>query len=188
MDTILLNLGKQLKRIRISKNLSLKQVAKMSDVSPGLVSKIENYRTTPSLPVLLKIIQSLDINLSELNLSTSTTQKYIHIKKGEGEIENRDDSEGLEYTFLFSNAVPTSNLRTYIIKIKDGIYRKPISSDAMEIVYVLDGKLDYILDQELITLNEGDILFFDGVIPQGLETKYATNATLLKSYLIKKNN
>ena len=81
MDSILANLGRQLKKIRVNKNLSLKQVAQMSDVSTGLISKIENYRTTPSLPVLLKIMQSLEIDLSELNLSTKQTEKYIHIKK-----------------------------------------------------------------------------------------------------------
>ncbi len=186
MEDVLINLGKELKRIRLSKNLNLKQVAKMSDVSIGLISKIENYRTTPSLPVLLKIMQSLEIDLSELNLSTSKAEKYILIRKGEGEIEERDDSEGLEYTFLFSNVVPASNLRAYIIKIEEGIYRKPIAGDTYEIAYVLQGKLDYILDKEIITLNEGDILFYDGLFPLGWNTRYSTNATLLKMYLIKK--
>ena len=91
-----------LKKVRKSKDLSLKQVAEMSGVSTGLVSKIENFRTTPSLPVLLKIMQSLELDLSELNLSVSNGKKYILIKKGEGVVEQRDDSEGLEYTFLFS--------------------------------------------------------------------------------------
>ena len=77
MDDILVNLGKQLKRIRQNKGLSLKQVAEMSDVSIGLISKIENFRTTPSLPVLLKIMQSLEIDLSELNLQSKKTEKYI---------------------------------------------------------------------------------------------------------------
>ena len=95
MDNILVNPGRQLKKIRINKNLSLKQIAQMSDVSTGLISKIENYRTIPSLTVLLKIIQSLEIDLSELNLSTKKTEKYIHILKGEGTREERDDSKGL---------------------------------------------------------------------------------------------
>ena len=56
MDNILVNIGKQLKRFRQKQGLSLKQVAEMSDVSTGLISKIENFRTTPSLQVLFKII------------------------------------------------------------------------------------------------------------------------------------
>lgn len=186
MDDILINLGKQLKKIRKNKNLSLKQVAKMSNVSIGLVSKIENFRTTPSLPVLLKIIQSLQIDLSELNLTEGHEKKYILIRKGEGVVEQREDSLDLEYTFLFSNKLAESNLRTYLVKVNEGVYRKPISTDAIELIYVVKGKLEYIIKDEEITIEEGDILFFDGSIPHTVQNKYTESATMLKMYMIQK--
>lgn len=186
MEDILINLGKQIKKVRKEKNLNLRQLAKKSGVSIGLISKIENYRTTPSLSVLLKIMRALEINLLELNLSKSKKKKkYILIKKGKGKIEDREDSEGLEYTFLFSNHVPESNLRTYLIKIKDGTYRKPVTGDTYEMAYVLQGKVDYILDNETIPLNEGDTIFYDGLLPLGWHAKYNTDASLIKMYLIK---
>lgn len=185
MDDVLINLGKQIKKVRKQRNLSLREVAKISGVSIGLISKIENYRTTPSLTVLLKIMRSLEMNLLELNLSKSKKKKYILIKKGKGIIEEREDSEGLEYKFLFTGHIPESNLRSYLITIKEGVYRKPVSGDTHEIAYVLQGKLDYILDNETITLNEGDVIFYDGLLPLGWNTKYSTGATLLKMYLIK---
>lgn len=188
MDDILINLGKQLKKIRKNKNLSLKQVAEMSDVSTGLISKIENFRTTPSLPVLLKIMQSLEIDLSELNLSSNDTEKYILIRKGDGTTEPREDSEGLEYTFLFSSKMSESNLRTYLVKVNTKVYRKPISTDAIELIYVINGKLDYILKEEKLTLQEGDILFFDGSIPHAVQNEYSESATMLKMYMIQKQN
>ena len=188
MEDILVNLGKQLKKVRLSKNLSLKQVAEMSDVSTGLISKIENFRTTPSLPVLLKIMQSLEIDLSELNLHANKTEKYILIRKGEGHVEPRDDSKGLEYTFLFSSNVSNSNLRTYIIKVNSGVYREPIATDAIELLYVIDGKLDYIIKDEVLNLEAGDLLFFDGADPHALKNESSESATLLKMYMIKKDN
>lgn len=188
MDDILVNLGKQLKKFRKNKNLSLKQVAQLSGVSIGLISKIENFRITPSLPVLLKVIQALDINLSELQLTPNKVEPYILIRKGEGSKEEREDSAGLEYNFLFSSSIANSNMRTYLINIKDGVYRKPISTDAMEILYVVHGKLDYILDKEVLTLEKGDILYFDGSIPHALKNNYSNTATLLKMYMITKDN
>ena len=188
MDDILINLGKQLKKIRKNKNLSLKQVADMSDVSTGLISKIENFRTTPSLPVLLKIMQSLEIDLSELNLSSDHERKYLHIKNGTGQVEPREDSLGLEYTFLFSSKVAESNLRTYLVKVNTNVYRKPISTDAIELIYVVKGKLDYILKEEELTLEEGDILFFDGSIPHAVRNDYKESAIMLKMYMIQKQN
>lgn len=185
MEDILIDLGKQIKTVRKEKNLNLRQVAKKSGVSIGLISKIENYRTTPSLPVLLKIMRALEINLLELNLKPVKTKKYILIRKGKGEVEEREDSEGLTYTFLFSNHIPESTLRTYLITIDDGIYRKPVAGDTYEIAYVLHGKLDYILNNEVITLNAGDTIFYDGLLPLGWHARYSTDATLLKMYLIK---
>ncbi|MFK5974345.1 MAG: XRE family transcriptional regulator [Flavobacteriaceae bacterium] len=186
MDDILMNLGKQLKKVRKNKNLSLKQVAEMSDVSTGLISKIENFRTTPSLPVLLKIMQSLEIDLSELNLGSNKAEKYILIRKGEGTIEERDDSLGLEYTFLFSNNISESSLRTYIVKVNKGVYRKPTSTDAIELVYIIHGKINYIINDEILILDEGDILFFDGSLPHAVQNEYSITVTMLKMYMIKK--
>lgn len=188
MEDILVNLGKQLKKVRVNKNLSLKQVAEMSDLSIGLISKIENFRTTPSLPVLLRIMQSLEIDLSELNLSSNNKEPYILIKKGEGTLEDREDSRGLEYNFLFSDSITNSNLRVYIINVKQDTYREPISTDAIELLYVIKGKLKYSLNEEDIELEEGDILFFDGSTPHALQNKYTKTATLLKIYMIQKND
>ena len=186
MDDILINLGKQLKAIRLKRNLSLKNVAEMSDVSIGLISKIENFRTTPSLPVLLKIMQSLQIDLSELNLTSKNKEAYILIKKGEGTTEEREDSKGLEYQFLFSESLSECNLRTYIVKVNKDIYREPISTDAIELIYVIYGKVDYIINEEVIILNEGDMLFFDGSFPHAVHNQYDQTVTMLKMYMIRK--
>jgi transcriptional regulator with XRE-family HTH domain len=188
LDDILINLGKQLKKFRKNKNLSLKQVAELSDVSIGLISKIENFRITPSLPVLLKVIQALDVDLSELQLTANKIEPYILIRKGEGSQEEREDSIGLEYNYLFSSSITSCNLRIYLINVNTGVYRKPIATDAMEILYVVHGKLDYILNKEVLTLEQGDILFFDGSIKHALKNDYSNTATLLKMYMIKKDN
>lgn len=184
MEDILVNLGSQLKRIRKDKDLSLKQVAEMSDVSIGLISKIENFRTTPSLPVLLKIMQSLQINISDLNLTSHTSEKYILIRNGKGEVEEREDSQGLEYTFLFTKSITDSTLRTYIVKVNKDVHREPIATDAHEFIYVIEGKLDYIINDELIKLKQGDVLFFDGSAPHAVQNNHKKTAILLKIYMI----
>ena len=87
---------------------------------------------------------------------------------------------------MFSKNLSESNLRTYIVKVNTGVYREPISTDAIELIYVIHGKLDYIINDETLTINEGDVLFFDGSIPHAVKNDYATTATMLKMYMINK--
>ncbi|ADY28692.1 MULTISPECIES: helix-turn-helix domain-containing protein [Cellulophaga] len=184
MDDILINIGRQLKLARQKRNLTLQQVAKRTGVSAGLISKIENLRTTPSLPVLLKIMQTLQIELSELELSSSIDGDYILIKKGTGTREDREDSEQLEYTHLLSNTSKGESIRVYLITVLPLAVRKPISTNANELVYVLSGSPTYTLKGNEVTLDQGDLLFFDGTVAHGISNKFNEPAVLLKVYLL----
>ena len=64
-DQFLLEIGIKLRQIRKSKNLTINSVARAAKVSKGLVSKIENGRTIPSLPVLISIINVQDRSQAE---------------------------------------------------------------------------------------------------------------------------
>lgn len=184
MDDVLINIGRQLKLARQKRDLTLQQVAKRTGVSAGLISKIENLRTTPSLPVLLKIMQTLNIDLSELDLTSNITGNYLLVKKGEGTKEDREDSKNLEYTHFLSSNTAHNSIRVYIVKVAGGSYRKPISTNANELVYVLSGRLSYMIRKENVPLEEGDLLFFDGSVPHGLSNEFEESATLLKIYLL----
>lgn len=184
MDDILVNIGRQLKSARQKRDLTLQQVAKRTGVSAGLISKIENLRTTPSLPVLLKIMQTLNIDLSELELSSNISGDYVLIKDGEGTKEVREDSKNLEYIHLLSSNTSDNSIRVYIVNVLGGSYRKPISTNANELVFVLRGKLTYLIRKENVHLEKGDLLFFDGTVPHGLSNEFDEPAVLLKIYLL----
>ena len=48
-DDRLSRIGKKIKEIRKNRQMSLQEVASKSSVTAGLLSKIENFRTIPSL-------------------------------------------------------------------------------------------------------------------------------------------
>lgn len=184
MDDILINIGRQLKLARQKRDLTLQQVAKRTGVSAGLISKIENLRTTPSLPVLLKIMQTLNIDLAELDLSSSVKGDYIVIKHGEGVKEVREDSLNLEYTHLLSSPSSDSSIRVYIVNVAPGAYRKPISTNANELIYVISGRVNYLLKKDTVLLEKGDLLYFDGSIPHGVSNEFNAEAVMLKIYFL----
>jgi len=62
---IVSRLAQKIKAIRLEKKMTIQQLATKSNVSKGLLSKVENSRTIPSLPVFLTIVVSLEVSLKE---------------------------------------------------------------------------------------------------------------------------
>lgn len=180
-------IGLRILELRKEKGLSLRELAKRSNLSAGLISKIENYRTVPSLPVLLSIADSLEVDVAVLvkNINGDQQLPYLLVREGTGETEPREDSKGLAYKYLLSQNVANYNLRVNEVTINAHTKRKPISTDALELVRVLEGQVTYGLKKENITINKGDTLFFDGILPHSVINDTDLPARLFKVYLIR---
>lgn len=57
-------IGNKLKAVRLSKELSLKQVADMSEMTEATISKIENGKWSVSLDVLERVCNALGVTLA----------------------------------------------------------------------------------------------------------------------------
>jgi len=178
-------IGIRIKQIRIEKKLTLRELAKRSNLSPGLISKIENFRTMPSLTVLVDISMALEVDLADLvkNLNSNGDEPYILIREAEGELESREDSPELIYKFLLAQKLGGFSLRVNKIEIPAGAYRKLIGTNAYELLYVIRGKITYFFKDHEVEIQTGDTLYFDGRLPHGVRNE-GENAELLKMYLI----
>ena len=97
MEDFLIGIGKRLKEIRKKNSLTIHEVANRAGVSNGLISRIENGRTIPSLPVLIELIQSLNTDVSHFFEGVENTKnaKYKNIKK-------EDYQKIILFLFIFS--------------------------------------------------------------------------------------
>ena len=85
-------IGLRILELRKEKKMSLRELAKRSGLSAGLLSKIENFRTVPSLSVLVEIATSLEVDVSVLvkNINSETAAPYLLVRATEGHLEKRD--------------------------------------------------------------------------------------------------
>lgn len=60
-----MEIGKRIRNLRLSKDLSINALAKKAYISRTYLSDIENGRTAPSLDKLTLICDALDVSLSE---------------------------------------------------------------------------------------------------------------------------
>ncbi len=68
-NEVVSRIAQKIRSTRLKKNLTIQELADRTKVTKGLLSKIENSRTIPSLPVFVQLIQSLDISLKEFDAS-----------------------------------------------------------------------------------------------------------------------
>ena len=59
------HIGEKIQALRKQKNMTITALAKNANISRSLISQIESGYTYPSLQTLEKIVQALDISLSD---------------------------------------------------------------------------------------------------------------------------
>ncbi|WP_194086720.1 helix-turn-helix domain-containing protein [Maribellus luteus] len=185
-NNLYLKIGRKIREIRQEKKTTLAAVAEKANVSKSLLSKIENGRTIPSLPVLLGIIRSLDTDLNNFftDLSDDISYGYIHKKQKDYIPYEKEESEGFSYYSILSENIQNIALQSSILKLAPNAYREKVTTDGYTFIYLIDGVVDYILDKETIQLNTGDSLFFDGKIPHVPQNNSTSSASLLVMYLL----
>ncbi|QNE42332.1 helix-turn-helix domain-containing protein (plasmid) [Hymenobacter sp. NBH84] len=180
-------IGVRILELRKAKKMSLRELAKRSNLSAGLLSKIENFRTVPSLSVLIEIANSLEVDVSVLvkNINGETAAPYLLVRAGEGRPETRDDSKGLLYRYLLSQDLANYSLRVNEVIINPNTYRKPLSTNALELIYVLEGTVQYGFKEGEVAVSPGDTLYFDGLLAHSVRNTSDQPARLFKVYLLR---
>ncbi len=181
------NIGKRIKEIRLSREQKLVDVAIKSGVSKGLLSRIENGRTIPSLPVLLDIISALGEKPGGFFESidySSGSPFYKLIKKSEYLPIDKEDSVGFNYYSIVSKSFSETTFNAVLLELEPHASRELVTTDGMEFIYLVSGTINYQLGNTTLLMEEGDSLFFDGRVPHLKINKSGETARILVIYLL----
>jgi transcriptional regulator with XRE-family HTH domain len=183
----LIKLGSAIKSFRKEKNLTLTVLSEKTGLTAGLLSRIENFRTIPSLPVLLKIAAALEVQPAELmaGIGEKKSPKWVLVRENERTQLERENSRGFSYETLLDTESVGCNLQTLILNIEPGAEREKVTTDGDQFIFILKGSIIFSLGEGKINMSEGDILFFDGSIEHVPENPGTEPAVLLAVYLLK---
>ena len=185
MEDYLIGIGKRIKEIRKGSSNTISEIASRAGVTSGLISRIENGRTIPSLPVLLKIITSLDVEVTEFfnGMPHSNGANFIVSRKEENAIiEKEDDAVGFVYKNIFGKQISSLGFEVVLLEVHPNSKRDKVTTDAYEFKYILTGECSYIIGEEEVLLKEGDSIFFDGRIPHVPVNKSSQPSKMLVVY------
>jgi transcriptional regulator with XRE-family HTH domain len=181
-------IAKKIREIRQEQGVTLSDLSKRTVLSKGLLSKIENGRTIPSLPVFMNLARALKTNPKDFFESAITLHEgknFIHLKRNDYTQVKREDRIGFEYEFIFSQMLPTCRWQSYILTIKPKSSSKPTTTDGYEFKYIIHGRCEYHVGDEVIRLEKGDSLYFDASKPHMPINRSKGDVVMLVLYFIK---
>lgn len=164
-------IGRQVRRYRKQLGLTITDLGARTDLSAGMLSKIENGNTSPSLATLRALSTALNVPVTALFREFEEQRDATFVKAGQGlAIERRGTRAGHQYQLLGHSVHSDVSVEPYLITLESDAEVFPIfQHTGVEFIYILQGCMVYRHLNATYTLTPGDSLFFDSDAPHGPE-------------------
>jgi len=171
-----LDIGSKLREIRISRNMSQKELAEKVNLTPGFISQMENNQIVPSITSFIQICEVLGVSASEILSENKTEEKYV-IKKEEifGKLPQKISNADI-YRVLSDE-----NFKAYIVVMPSNSAVKGhfLTKKEPEIAFLMKGEISVTLNGSNYSLQEGDLLYIKKSMPEKWQNKGGEKVELL---------
>jgi DNA-binding XRE family transcriptional regulator/mannose-6-phosphate isomerase-like protein (cupin superfamily) len=175
-------IGATVRRLRNSMGLTLGEIAKRSNISAAMLSRLENGDVSPSLETLAAVTAALGVPLSNLFTDVGKPRGGAqHVPKGQGlEVVRRGTKRGHTYHLLAADRGPRRAFEPFLVTLNDKSEVFPgFEHPGTEFIHLLEGSLTYRHGDETHLLKAGDSLTFSGDVPHGPEKLIKTPIRML---------
>ena len=176
----LVELSQRLKHLRLERGLSLEDVASRAGQTRSWLSKVENFRITPSLPALARVSEVLGTTISKLLEGLDDKPEIFVTRATERRRVERDaQNSNIVYHQLVTGRL-SRMMNPFLLDVPAGGGRTvPRPHEGEEFLIVLRGEvvLDYDGDEHV--LGEGDSAYFDAETPHRLQNPGGAPAQVL---------
>jgi transcriptional regulator with XRE-family HTH domain len=162
-------IGHQIREFRRKLDLTVTELARLARLSPGMLSKIENGTTSPSLSTLKSLSRALSVPVTAFFRRFEEEREATFVRSGEGlKIERRGTRAGHQYQLLGHTTGKRIVVEPYLITLTEESDVFPLFQHAgLEFIYLLQGEVSYRHSDKTYRLRPGDSLFFDADAPHG---------------------
>jgi transcriptional regulator with XRE-family HTH domain len=161
LGQIIESIGPKLRHLRQLKGLSLQQLGERSDVSAAAIHKIERNGMVPTITTLMKLAVALNRPLSYFVEEGMTTDGPVILTPADERKPVFTSKAGLE---LRSITGPYGRFfmagAAAVIEALADSGERPMEHPGEELVFVLEGALEFEVDGETYRLSSGDSLHF----------------------------
>lgn len=162
-------IANQVRSRRQEVGLTMTQVAERTGISKGMLSKIENAQTSLSLTTLARLATALDMPVTSLFRGLAEERDAVFVKAGQGpEIVRMGTRAGHRYELLGTLRGPRKVMEPLLVTLTEPREVFPLfQHPGIEMLYMLDGVMEYGYGTQRYRMERGDALQFEGDIAHG---------------------
>ena len=173
-------IGARIRFLRRQRNMTLDQLASLSNLTKSYVSKVERGLSVPSISTAMKIAESFNVTVGQLLGEDGYEDAVSIVRKNERRSFMRDGgSSGYDYELI---AAPKKfkSMEPFIMTPPLEFQDKHVFEHAgEELIFVLSGSIEIELSGKLVRLDPGDTIYFDAHLPHRTRSVGNKNASVL---------
>ena len=162
-------IAQRVREFRLRRNWTVGHLAAQSGLSKGMLSKIENAQSAPSLSTLARLSEALSVPVTAFFRGLSDEQDMLHVKAGTGlDIQHKGSGPGHRYQLLGNMRAPHDSLEPMLVTLTERSEVFPLYQHAgTELIFMIAGKMVYCYGAARLLLEPGDALQFVGEVMHG---------------------
>jgi quercetin dioxygenase-like cupin family protein len=168
-EEISAEMGMRIKNARESRGLSIFDIYLRTDIDVDLLSQIEEGKVTPPLGTVIKLAKALDLKMGYF-ISGEEGKAYTIVRRDDREVTSRYDSKKEKYYgYAYESLAPHKTdryMEPFLVTLEPSETEGERSThDGQEFIFVLHGKMEVRLGEEIHILEPGDSIYYDSTVP-----------------------
>ncbi len=171
-DEVCRIVGLRVRELRLGLGLTMERFAEQAELSLGMLSKIENGQTSPSLGTLTNLANAAGVPFTAFFRGLDEEHDAVIVPAGKGlEIAHEGGGKGRTYHDLGALRGPVREIEPVLVTItKPGEVFPLFQHGGVEFIYMIEGKVEYGYGAKRYVLKKGDTMQLHGEVAHGPTT------------------
>ena len=175
-------IGNEVRFWRNERGLTGARLAKLSGVSPGMLTKIEQGRVAPSIQTLIAVAGALDVPVS-MFFHRIDKSRYVSFVPADKRmtVDRLGTRTGHIYEMLGHNVGHSIAIEPFLVILdEDAEPYSMFQEEGYKFIHMMSGEVIYRHGDRLFPLKPGDSLIFDAMSPHGPEADVFEKASTVE--------
>ena len=162
-EDIARKIGEKIRAARQQNGLTLKELSEKSGISVSMISKIETAQTLPPISTYANITSGLGISFGELFQLDRQEPDISIVRSRDRQVISRGPYIGSPLAYQKRQ----KKMEPFLFEYPTGVGFPNFRHDNEEMIFVIEGKLEFKYGEEKMILEKGDCAYFNGKTRHG---------------------